>query len=318
MKTVLDLIRQRVFIGAFVLSILIVVGAYFGSHWYYGDVEPVPEEMLNYKPSPAVSLGALEKRLSWTDDSATQRQSTTRNSEGKVQSADEPDNLDDLEYTPVHYFPDGTPVPEHLFCPERYVGVHMTDLSDAELQEQGEHFLKVQAEVNANYNPNRPVSELWDEFMALELQYEAEAEQAGKFGRSVAGGSIALQYEQLYKYPEILQLLDDDIDRFFNTFMVEKGSFEPDWNLYELPDGRQFRAGDGYLYEFRYTTGGTVNSEGVTRRFEQTRRFGHSGRDAPVKVIDLNETSDEELERLGGWNYNYNPYTGERIKIGFR
>ena len=41
MKTVLDLIRQPLVIGALVLSILIVVGVYFGSHWYYGDVEPV-------------------------------------------------------------------------------------------------------------------------------------------------------------------------------------------------------------------------------------------------------------------------------------
>ena len=41
MKTVFDAIRQPLVIGALVLSILIVVGVYFGSHWYYGDVEPV-------------------------------------------------------------------------------------------------------------------------------------------------------------------------------------------------------------------------------------------------------------------------------------
>ena len=51
MKTVLDLIRQPLVIGALVLSILIVVGVYFGSHWYYGDVEPV--EMLEVSaPTP--------------------------------------------------------------------------------------------------------------------------------------------------------------------------------------------------------------------------------------------------------------------------
>ena len=307
MKTVLDLIRQRVFIGAFVLSILIVVGAYFGSHWYYGDVEPVPEEMLNYKPSPAVSRGAPEKRLSWTDDSATRRVSTTRNSEGKVQSADEPDNLDDLEYTPVHYFPDGTPVPEHLLCPEKFVGIHLTDLSDAEMQEFGEHLEKAAAEVDANYNLNRPVSELWDEFMALELEYQADAERAYKYGRGIGGGDIARQYEQLYKFPEIIKLTEADSDRFYNTFMVEKGSFDPDWNVWEMLDGRQFRAGDGYMYEFHYEV-----ENGIL-----TERIGHSSRDAPVKVINLNETSDEELERLGGWNYNYNPYTGGSITLPF-
>ena len=41
MKTILDLIRQPLVIGAFVLSTLIVSGAYFGSHWYYGDVESI-------------------------------------------------------------------------------------------------------------------------------------------------------------------------------------------------------------------------------------------------------------------------------------
>ena len=52
MKTVLDVIRQPLVIGALVLSILIVVGVYFGSHWYYGDIEPVPEHLLTLEPSP--------------------------------------------------------------------------------------------------------------------------------------------------------------------------------------------------------------------------------------------------------------------------
>lgn len=52
MKTVLDLIRQPLVMGALVLSILIVVGAYFGSHWYYGDVESVeiPEASASTPP----------------------------------------------------------------------------------------------------------------------------------------------------------------------------------------------------------------------------------------------------------------------------
>ena len=301
MKTLLDLIRRRLVIGALVLSILIVVGAYFSSHWYYGEVEPVPEELLNYKLEPAVSHGAPEGKLSWADDSTTQRQSTTSSSEGEGDTSDEMGDLDDLEYTPVYYFPDGTPVPEHLLCPEKFVGVHITDLSDGDKQELAEHWKKMMNEVNANYNLNRPVSELWDRFIELERQYQAQAEQDNKFGRGIAGGSIALQYEQYYNFPEVVRLSEDEPDRFFNTFMVEKGAFDPDWNLYELPDGREFRAGDGYLYEFRYRSGNA----------SRIRKFGHSGRDAQLVVIDLNETSDEELERLGGWNYNYNPYTGQ-------
>ena len=258
------------------------------------------EELLRYTPSPAVSRGTPEVskgRLSWNADSATG--SVSSSSEGAVQAADGMDDLDDLEYTPVYYFPDGTPVPEHLLCPEKWIGVHITTLSDEERQELAEHWKKMMNEVNANYNLNRPVSELWDRFIELERQYQAQAEQDNKFGRGIAGGSIALQYEQYYNFPEVVRLSEDEPDRFFNTFMVEKGAFDPDWNLYELPDGREFRAGDGYLYEFRYRSGNA----------SRTRKFGHSGRDAQLIVIDLNETSDEELERLGGWNYNYNPYT---------
>ena len=286
--------------GACLIGALIVMGIYFGSQWYYGEAEPVPEELLRYTPSPAVSRGAPEVskgRSSWNDDSTTERVSSS--SDDAVQAADETDNLDDLEYTPVYYFPDGTPVPEHLLCPEKWIGVHITTLSDEERQELAEHWKKMMNEVNANYNLNRPVSELWDRFIELERQYQAQVEQDNKFGRGIAGGSIALQYEQYYNFPEVVRLSEDEPDRFFNTFMVEKGAFDPDWNLYELPDGREFRAGDGYLYEFRYRSGNA----------SRTRKFGHSGRDAQLVVIDLNETSDEELERLGGWNYNYNPYT---------
>ena len=286
--------------GACLIGALIVMGIYFGSHWYYGEVEPVSEELLHYTPSPAVSRGTPEVskgRLSWNADSATG--SVSSSSEGAGQAADGMDDLDDLEYTPVYYFPDGTPVPEHLLCPEKWIGVHITTLSDEERQELAEHWKKMMNEVNANYNLNRPVSELWDRFIELERQYQAQAEQDNKFGRGIAGGSIALQYEQYYNFPEVVRLSEDEPDRFFNTFMVEKGAFDPDWNLYELPDGREFRAGDGYLYEFRYRSGNA----------SRTRKFGHSGRDAQLVVIDLNETSDEELERLGGWNYNYNPYT---------
>ncbi len=68
MKTVFDVLRQPPVIGALVLSILIVGGAYFGSHWYYGDVEPVkiPElaASTSYLPknasSPSVDLSGLQ------------------------------------------------------------------------------------------------------------------------------------------------------------------------------------------------------------------------------------------------------------------
>ena len=38
MKVLLEVLRQPLVIGAFVLSVLIVAGAYFGSHWAYRDI----------------------------------------------------------------------------------------------------------------------------------------------------------------------------------------------------------------------------------------------------------------------------------------
>ena len=57
MKAVVDVIRQPPVIGAFVVSVLIVALAYFGSHWFYGDVEPIDSTTLpNLAPRPAVSV----------------------------------------------------------------------------------------------------------------------------------------------------------------------------------------------------------------------------------------------------------------------
>ncbi len=65
MKTVFDVLRHPLVIGALVLSILIVAGVYFGSHWYYGDVEPVkmPEvssSLPKHLSSSEVDLSGLQ------------------------------------------------------------------------------------------------------------------------------------------------------------------------------------------------------------------------------------------------------------------
>ena len=61
MKTVFDVLRHPLVIGALVLSILIVVGVYFGSHYYYGTVEPIkmpePLALAHTTPSTQVSSG---------------------------------------------------------------------------------------------------------------------------------------------------------------------------------------------------------------------------------------------------------------------
>ena len=308
MKNGLDVLRHPLVISAFVLSTLIVVGAYFGFHWYYGEVEPVPEELLSYTPEPAVGQGDPEGRLSWTEESATRRVSIR--SDDAVQTETETDNSDDLEYTPVYYFPDGTPVPEHLLCPEKWIGVYMEDLDAQESTELAEHMRKVADEVIANYNLNRPVAEVWGPFIESERQYREEAIQDNRSGLSIGGGKLDIQYEQIYNFPEIIKLGEEDHDRFFNMFMVDRGNYQPDWNLHTLPDGREFRTKDGYRYEFHYTSFGNVDPEGSTEIYDRTFRVSQS-EGGELIVVDLNETSDEELGRIGGWNYNYNPYTGQ-------
>ena len=89
MKTVLDLIHQPLVIGALVLSILIVVGAYFGSHWYYGDVEPIeiPEVSALTSPLPK-NFSSSEVDLSGLQEESlppqTESTSTVSSTEGEL------------------------------------------------------------------------------------------------------------------------------------------------------------------------------------------------------------------------------------------
>lgn len=41
MRNLFDLVREPIVIGAFVLALLLVVGSYVGSHWYYGSVKSI-------------------------------------------------------------------------------------------------------------------------------------------------------------------------------------------------------------------------------------------------------------------------------------
>jgi hypothetical protein len=61
MKTLLDLIREPILIGSIVIAVLMVVGAYLGSHYYYGEtvVVEIPEP-LAYTPSQHYTPPALD------------------------------------------------------------------------------------------------------------------------------------------------------------------------------------------------------------------------------------------------------------------
>ena len=72
--------RPKLWIGGVILfAVLFVVGSYFGSHWYYGDIEPVPEHLLAIEPLPpkanqemSVSGSQDTESLEWESVSETE------------------------------------------------------------------------------------------------------------------------------------------------------------------------------------------------------------------------------------------------------
>jgi hypothetical protein len=187
-------------------------------------------------------------------------------------------------------------VPEHLQCPEELIGVYARGLPTEELLK----IYNIQLEVMANYNPNRPIAEVWPQFIQAEHWYHANADPM-QMMPGTSAGQLDWSVQMILDFPEVLVIAEEDPERYSDMRMVEIGEYSPDWNLHTLPDGREFRTATGYWYEFSLTS-----EDGLAGR---TRGIGHSGRDAQLVEINLNETSDEELRRLEGWNYNINPYT---------
>ena len=91
----------------------------------------------------------------------------------------------------------------------------------------------------------------------------------------------------------------------FTTRLIAMGHDSPDWNEHILHDGRAFYLRYDTRYEFKWTT-----PEGVDRTIGFSRT---SDPNAPLVVIYPDTTSDEELKRLGWWNFHINPYTLEPV-----
>ena len=293
--------------GACLIAVFIVVGSYFGSHWYYGDVEPVPEELLHYTPTPAVSRGVSKGGSSSNDDLAPRDISDT--SDVASQVAAEIDDFSEGEDIPAYYFPDGTPVPEHLLCPEKWVGVYQTDLSNTEIFDVEAHVDQVAQEIVDKHNPNRSMSEVWPLYIEAQRELLNRSEAVLPEGVSpLAGMRLDWAYEQMYQFPEIqaARLEDNPKSRLIHVYMVEMGELDPDWNLTKLSDGRDFRVKCGCRYIFSQTRETEFGTS--TGTFEICYSDPNT---AETIYVALDETSDAELERIGGWNYNRNPYTGK-------
>ena len=203
--------------------------------------------------------------------------------------------------------------PEHLKCPDKWVGVYLSELSESELFEVVAHADAVAKEIVQNHNPNRPLSEVWPRFIAAEKELisQSEAVLSDVQSKFAAGRRIDRLYEQVRRFPEIqaLRLKEGSDGRWAHMYLVDIGHSDPDWNLIELPDGRDFRVKYGRRYTFhtaKVTQGSTTSGGSFTICLSDPETAEN------IVIDNYERVSDAELKRLGGWNYNHNPYTAER------
>ena len=208
------------------------------------------------------------------------------------------------------FFADG--VPEHLKCPEKWIGVYVW--ASGEYSEVDQKMRQIYREVEGKYNPKRPIHEVWPRFIEAELFYQANADippldperaPPGSFAEFAAApelGEGANRIDWLIQnaldYPEVTELMHTDSRKYENAWRMELGFDKPGWNAVELLDGRIFYERSNHRYKFTYTDG--------DQTFTSTSQ--HSGPpNAPLVEINLNETSDAELEALG-IDYSIIPY----------
>ena len=208
-------------------------------------------------------------------------------------------------------------IPERYQLPEEWRNVYAYEAGkerqpnpDIPLTEMQEFLYQLTVYVVENHNPGRPIAEVWPAFMEAELIYNSLAEQElGFFPGEYGGSRVEWDYEQVWVFPEVYELELNNIKEgskpnslTYLVYEIELGLDSPNWNVIPLPDGRSFRARRNYHYEFRYPGGG-YSCNFVSK--EKAERH--------IVVDNIFETSDKELERIGGWDYNINPFTGQPI-----
>ena len=200
------------------------------------------------------------------------------------------------------YFKDG--VPEHLKCPEKWIGVYVW--ASGEYSEVNQKTRQIYREVEGKYNPKRPIHEVWPRFIEDELFYQANADippldpERSSDGaapeRAEAVDRIDWLIQNALDYPEVTELMNTKT--YSNAWRMELGFDKPGWNAVTLVDGRIFYERSDHRYEFTFTDG--------DQTFTSTSQHS-GGPNAPLVRINLNETSDEELEALG-IDYSIIPY----------
>ena len=306
---------NRLFIGVLVFVLLLAMGCGL----YYGRKVATQEPVKIYKP--------VEVEQPTSEEPVGNTLPTEPDEGGKLPLVDASDKHNRVAAPPPSVAapapqPSGYPplppssvpddIPEHLKFPEKWKngyyygfseGPEPTDIS----MEEAERGVSILREIIRDYNPQRPIGDIWHQFIAYEKMYRAYAEV--DLGKTPFGGLSYNRadwlYEQTWAFPEIMDIAfgdssEDEWSLFTNARSIAMGQQEPHWNEHIMHDGRAFYLRGDTTYKFKWTT-----PTGV----ERTTTFSRTLTPKATVVIYPDETSDEELERLGWWNFHINPYT---------
>ena len=183
--------------------------------------------------------------------------------------------------------------------------------------------MPIYEEIIEQWNPNRPISEMWAPNIAFDIwcRDNADPEKGEMFSGQ---GRIDWLIQSWLDFPEMMVLSAEDSERFRHMVQVAMGNWSPDFNKFTLPDGsgRTFRTADDKKYIFTWwpQPRTQILEDGSTKTYTSpwTYTTGPSNADPNAEVIeiDLDTITDAELEAVQGWNYNINPYTTGLYKLG--
>ena len=205
-------------------------------------------------------------------------------------------------------------IPEPLQMPPEWVNWHYMEAyeNSASRAEYEQHLEAIARAVILDYNPKRSLENVWDKFIEAEKQFRSHSPYYEQNSNIPSPGGYRADwlYQQVWNFPELFDeiILSDNVDeKWVNVFHTEMGFLEPDWNLFYLHDGREFRTQDKYRYEF------VAEYDSEREYYKKSYTIALGDKNAKTLTIDLDTISDAELKRIQGWNYNTNPYTGKPI-----
>ncbi|MXV84386.1 hypothetical protein F4Z98_13575, partial [Candidatus Poribacteria bacterium] len=149
------------------------------------------------------------------------------------------------------------PIPEHVQMPPKWQDWYYMEAyaEPAELAKYEQRLEEITRYIIQDYNPGRPLQDMWVEFIETERQLMADSPyDEENFGIPSLGGYRAdWLYQQIWNFPEVFEMIlseEKENAMWVNVFHIDMGYLEPDWNVFYLHDGREFRTRDGYRYEF--------------------------------------------------------------------